>query len=72
MLEAELFRVANKFMMVFERIKEPKKFKPIPLNSLLRPHPIWFLRRYQKRIFERAIILMGIVTFLVLIIKNWR
>ncbi len=72
MLEAELFRVANKFMMVFERLKEPKKFKPIPLNSLLRPHPIWYLRRYQKRIVERAVVLVWIISVISIIIKNWR
>lgn len=47
-------------------------FKPMELSKLLRPHPIWYIRRYEKRIIETGLLLGTALTILVLVIKNWR
>ena len=50
----------------------PTAFKPVKLSALLRPHPLWYLRRYEKRIIEYSITTVFLMMMIFLLIKNWR
>jgi len=50
---------------------KPRRFKPTPLSKLLKPHPVWYIRRNQKRIFELGMYAAFGLTLITLLIKNW-
>lgn len=80
-VDAMLHNVANKGFALLKNIirngqlksnLQTPAFKPMALSKLLRPHPIWFIRKYEKRIIEAGLLVGTALTILVLIIKNWR
>lgn len=75
-----LHKIANNGLEFLKGFNPPRKvkqaqvhaFKPMRIEEFInqKPHPIWFLRRYEKRIIEFSVGFGLALTVLVLIIKN--
>lgn len=45
----------DNFKNKVKQYSQAPAFRPIPLETLLRPHPLWYLRKYKYHLLEQGV-----------------